>query len=93
MRAKKRLDWTQTARRQYLDHLGWIAARNPIAAENVQNRIEHSLELIQSDPAIGTPDKKKRRRHPVPHTPFTVYYRIKRSVVQVLRILHQRQDR
>src|SRR5713101_2699473 len=72
MRAKKRLDWTQTARRQYLDHLGWIAARNPIAAENVQNRIEHSLELIQSDPAIGTPDKKKRRRHPVPHTPFTV---------------------
>ena len=93
MRAKKRLDWTQTARHQYLDQLGWIAERNPVAAENVQSRIEHSLELIRSDPALGTPDKKKRRRHAVPHTPFTVYYRIKQSSIQVLRVLHQRQDR
>jgi plasmid stabilization system protein ParE len=71
MRAKKRLDWTQTARHQYLDQLAWIAERNPVAAHGVQRRIEHSLDLIQTDPALGTPDKKKRRRHPVPHTPFT----------------------
>jgi plasmid stabilization system protein ParE len=93
MRAKRRLDWTQTARRQYLDQLAWIAERNLIAAQGVQRHIEHSLDLIQSDPAIGTPDKKKRRRHPVPRTPFTIYYRIKRSSIQVLRVLHQRQDR
>jgi len=93
MRAKRRLDWTQTAQRQYLDHLGWIAERNLIAAQGIQRRIEHSLDLIQTDPAIGTPDKKKRRRHPVPRTPFTIYYRIKRSSIQILRVLRQRQER
>jgi plasmid stabilization system protein ParE len=93
MRAKRRLDWTQTARRQYLDQLAWIAERNPTAAQGVQRRIEHSLDLIQTDAALGTPDKKKRRRHPVPRTPFTIYYRIKRSSIQVLRVLHDRQDR
>lgn len=93
MRAKRRLDWTQIARRQYLGQLAWITERNPTAAQGLQRRVEHSLDLIQTDPALGTPDKEKRRRHPVPHTPFTIYYRIKRSGIQILRVLHHRQDR
>ena len=92
MRVKRRLDWTKTAQRQYLEQLAWIAERNAVAASAAQRRIEHSLELIQSHPGIGTPDKRKRRRHPVPRTPFTLYYRVKRSSIQILRVLHQRQN-
>ena len=93
MRAKKRLEWTRTAQRQYLEQIAWIAQQNPAAAQNVQRRIEHSLDLIQANPGIGTPDRKQRRRHPVPRTPFTLYYRVKRSSIHILRVLHQRQDR
>jgi len=58
MRAKRRLDWTQTARRQYLDQLAWIAERNPTAAQGVQRRIEHSIDLIQTDAALDAGQEK-----------------------------------
>ena len=92
VRAGKPLDWTRTARREYLAQLGWIAAENPLAAELVRKRIEHSLDLIRQQPGIGTPDQRQRRRHSVPRTPFTLYYRETARSIQVLRILHHAQS-
>ena len=91
-RAGKPLDWTRAARREYLAQLGWIAAENPFAAELVRQRIEHSLDLIRQQPALGTPDRRQRRRHPVPRTPFTLYYRETAHSIQILRILHHAQS-
>lgn len=91
-RAGKPLDWTRAARREYLAQLGWIAAENPLAAELVRQRIEHSLDLIRLQPGLGTPDQRQRRRHSVPRTPFTVYYRETARSIQVLRILHHAQS-
>lgn len=71
--------------------LAWIAAESPIAAELVRQRIEHSLDLIRLQPGLGTPDQRQRRRHPVPRTPFTIYYRETVRSIQILRILHQAQ--
>lgn len=90
-RAGKPLDWTGTARREYLAQLGWIAAENPLAAELVRQRIEHSLDLIRLQPGLGTPDQRQRRRHSVPRTPFTLYYRETAHSIQILRILHHAQ--
>ena len=90
--AGKPLDWTRTARREYLAQLGWIAAESPLAAELIRQRIEHTLSLIRQQPGIGTPDQRQRRRHAIPRTPFTVYYRETTHSIQILRILHQAQS-
>lgn len=87
----KPLDWTRTARRQYLAQLDWIARYNLTAALAVQRKVEHSLELLRSQPALGTPDAKGRRRYPVPRTPILFYYRIAPTAIHILRVMRQEQ--
>jgi plasmid stabilization system protein ParE len=90
--AVKPLDWTRTARRQYLAQLDWIAQYNLTAALSIQQKVEHSLQLVQEQPDLGTPDQKGRRRYPVPRTPLLFYYRVTPNRIHILRVMRQEQD-
>lgn len=56
---KRRLEWTPFARAAYEAS---IAEDDPIAAQSVQTRAAKSLELLATQPGMGTPGKLAGRR-------------------------------
>ncbi len=88
---KRRLEYNKRALREYRAALAYIAEDSPANADLVQERIERTLNLILSQPSTGTPGKVTGTRDwPAARTGLTITYRIKPTVVQVLRIRSQR---
>ena len=52
---KKRLEWADTARDEYMEGLGRIAEDSPANAALVQSRIEKSTELLRQHPLNKLP--------------------------------------
>ena len=92
MAAPKPHKWTLVAERQFLEKLAWIARENPPAAIKLYDRVFESIAILETHPEIGTPDRKGRRRYPIPRTPFVMFYRIKSRAVIIARFLRQEQD-
>jgi plasmid stabilization system protein ParE len=68
-----------------------IAQHNPIAAQQVEDRLRWTAEGLGRFPGIGAPtDTQNVRRLPVVRYPYTIFYRVNASgdVVEVLRIIH-----
>lgn len=67
---KKRLhEWAPSARRAYLRTIDHIASEDFHTATLVAERVAHSLELIETNPGMGTPVQGGRaRRYPLLRT-------------------------
>jgi plasmid stabilization system protein ParE len=92
MAAPKPHKWTLVAERQFLEKLAWIARENAPAASKLYERVFESIARLEHYPEIGTPDRKGRRRYPIPQTPFVMFYRVRSRVVIIARFLRQEQD-
>ena len=88
---KKRLhEWSPGAHRAYLRTLDDIAQEDIRAATLVAERVAHSLELIETNPAMGTPVQASRvRRYPVPRTGHAFNYRETASGIKIVRWFRQ----
>ncbi|MSP97064.1 MAG: type II toxin-antitoxin system RelE/ParE family toxin [Betaproteobacteria bacterium] len=74
-----------------LDH---IAADDPATAEKLRARVAHSIELIQSQPGIGTSTATPGvRRYPVPNTGHVFTYRVVDAELRIMRWFRARQDK
>ena len=81
---EKRLEWSPRALDAYLATLARIAQDDPFTAERFVERVERSLAIILSHPAIGTPATRRgERRYPIPNTGHVINYRITRSAVRI----------
>lgn len=88
---KKRLDWSRKALSEFDEAMRFYAERNPGAADRMAIEIsEAALLLIDPIPTPGRPGGKAGTFERVigRRTPFTLVYREKRGVVQILRVLH-----
>jgi len=66
-----------------------IAADNPRAAARVVERIQAAVRLLAAVPHRGRPGRWPGTRElVVPRTPYIVPYRIRRDVVEILRVFH-----
>lgn len=90
--AKKRLEWRPAARLEFLEAIAYYADLNPAAAQRMRDQIcKAALTLIDPFPTPGRPGRTAGTFERVVgrRTPFTLVYREKGSVVQILRVLHQ----
>ncbi len=80
----KRLEWAPRALEAYLATLARIADEDPFTAQQFVERVERSLAVILSQPAIGTPAARRgERRYPIPNTGHVINYRVTRSAVRI----------
>ena len=68
----------------------YIAQKNPGAAVRVVLRVIDAVELLAEQPSMGRTGRVEGTKELVlTDIPYTVAYRIKNKMVEVLRVLHQ----
>ena len=84
-----RIEWLPEAAGNLTAQLEWIAERDPWAAIDVGDAVDATVTRLIAHPALGRPGRVPSTRElVVVGTPYVVVYRIERTVVLVLRILH-----
>ena len=90
---KRRLEWTPFARAAYEASIAYIAEDDPITAQSVQTRAAKSLELLATQPGMGTPGKLAGRRvYPIPRIGYSINYRVTADAIIIDRWYRQRQN-
>jgi toxin ParE1/3/4 len=84
-----RIEWLPEAARNLTAQLDWIAERDPWAAIGTGDAAHAAVGRLADHPAIGRPGRVVGTRElSVVGTPYCVVYRIDRTAVLVLRVLH-----
>jgi addiction module RelE/StbE family toxin len=87
------LAWSPTARNDLRRIRGYIAQHHPQAARRIAVRIIDTSERLISNSRIGPPGRQPDTREiVVPGTPYLIVYRLRRNTIEILRVLHGRQD-
>lgn len=83
------LRWLESALSARYKQLDYIARDNPIAAVEMDERIERDTERLLRHPQSGRKGRKPGTRELViARSPFILVYRIKRQRIEILRLLH-----
>lgn len=88
----KPLEWTCTALDQLEEQIEYVAAKGLADPVRVGERIDRALDLIRAHPRIGTPGRRAGTREwLVGGSPLTLIYRVERTRILILAVMHQRQ--
>jgi toxin ParE1/3/4 len=88
----RNLIWRPEARRQYLESLDYIAERNLIASQRLDQSIVDQVALLQQHPFIGRVGRIENMRELVAHPNYLIIYRVDETEVWILRFLHARKQ-
>lgn len=67
----------------------YITQDNPVAAKKVVKKIIHSIEILSEQPGLGRSGRVVNTRELIiSGTPYIVPYRVKNSVIEILRVFH-----
>ena len=84
-----RIEWLPEAARNLTAQLEWIAERDPWAAIDTGDAVDVAVARLAEYPALGRTGRVPATRELVViGTPYIVAYRIERTAVLVLRVLH-----
>ena len=87
-----RIRWTRAAAHQLEFAHACVAADNPSAADRLLTRIIQGVNALGEYPLAGREGRVKgTREFVVVNTPYIVAYRVAKSTIQVLALLHARQ--
>jgi toxin ParE1/3/4 len=84
--------WRQTARNDYYELLDYIAERNLAAAARLENAIETRTEMLAEHPFMNRPGREPGTREAIVHPNYIVVYRVTAEVVEILNVVHARQE-
>lgn len=85
--------WTHTALADVQAIREHIAQDRPKAAERVFSRILRTANLLAEFPLIGRSGEQADTRDlVVSGSPYLLVYRVRAGVVEILRVIHGRQD-
>lgn len=74
---------------QYLDR----ETGNPAVGDRLYDEIQHMLHLIAENPLMGREwAELSKGLRGFPEGDYMIFWRVKKDAVQIIRILHQRQD-
>jgi toxin ParE1/3/4 len=84
-----RIKWLKTALKNLDEEISYIASDDPAAARLVTRRIAEAVALLATQPAIGRPGRVAGTRELlVPKTRYLIPYRVRRGVVEIMRVFH-----
>jgi toxin ParE1/3/4 len=85
--------WTRAAIRDLIHARDYIARENPAAAREIASRIVDATERVIQFPEVGRVGRVNGTREmAVPGTQYVIVYRLKKTAVHFLRVLHGRQE-
>ena len=85
--------WLNKAQQDLLDAFDYILADDSSAAVRIRNKIQEAVTMLAKQPHMGRQGRVFGTRELViTGTPYIVVYRAKDRVVQILRVLHGRQQ-
>lgn len=84
--------WLASASRNLADIIGFIAQDNPAAARKLRAQIEASVLPTAEHPYVFRPGRVAGTREVVAHPNYIVVYRVTARAIEVLRVLHARQQ-
>lgn len=88
-----KLKWTKRALHQLKEAQDFIAKENPAAANDVAKKISQATRLLLTQPQIGRTGRVKGTREwVVKHTSYLLAYTIENDTLQILRVIHSKQD-
>ncbi|MCY7305145.1 MAG: type II toxin-antitoxin system RelE/ParE family toxin [Rhodoferax sp.] len=92
MPPKPELKWTQPANNDLLMIVDGISDDSPTAAHNLINEIEAKAAALPDQPKLYRPGRMKGTRELVVRPNHVLIYRITDTTIDVLRVLHARQN-
>lgn len=84
--------WRAKARASLVQIIGYIADRNPIAAQRLKDAIEQAVSNLPQHPYLYRPGLIAGAREIVVHPNYVVVYRVTASAIEVIHVLHSRQQ-
>jgi len=90
--AQVRIAWSEPAVLDLAYVRAYIARANPPAADKQVERVLAAVAGLRQFPEIGRPGRRTGTRELiVSRTPYIVAYRLRRDVIEILRVMHGRQ--
>jgi addiction module RelE/StbE family toxin len=87
-----RLAWGSRALRDVEAIIGYISDRNAPAAERLLGIIENAAEQLAAHPYLHRPGRVAGTREAVVHPNYLLIYRVGAETVEVLAVVHARQQ-
>ncbi|MRX09771.1 hypothetical protein GJ697_18195 [Pseudoduganella sp. FT25W] len=80
------ISWSARAQKSLDQTIGHVYAQDTNTARLIIQRLQKALDLIATQPAIGTPTKiAGLYRFPIPKTGHTIEYRIHQTSITIMR--------
>ncbi len=87
------LKWLRTALRNLDEEATYIAKDNPVAAQQVVQRVLNAVAMLKEQPGIGRPGRVPGTRELIVlKTRYVVPYRVRGESVEILRVFHSSPD-
>lgn len=86
------IHWNARALDKLDDLIAYIAARDPAAAVQLQERIDATLLPVSEHPYLFRAGRVPGTREIIAHPNYLVVYRVLSDRIQVLNVLHARQE-
>ena len=87
-----RVVWLDEALSDLAQITAYISERNPVAARSLNRLIVEQADLLGEHPLLFRPGRILGTRELVVHPNYIVVYRLTSSVVEILNVLHSRQQ-
>jgi len=92
MSTKPKLKWTHPANDDLLMILDHISDDSPTAAQNLKDEIDAKAAALPDHPKLYKPGRMQGTRELVVRPNYVLIYRITDTTIDVLRVLHARQN-
>ena len=86
------LVWRESAREDVKRIAAYIADRNVAAAERLKRVIDAAAERLPSHPLMHRPGRAPGTREAIVHPNYILVYRVTADAVEILNVLHARQQ-
>lgn len=86
------INWTDEAKLDLLEILAYIDDKNPQAADSLESQILGAIEQLPAHPFLYRSGKVSATREIVVHPNYLVIYRVMTNDIQILNVLHARQQ-
>jgi toxin ParE1/3/4 len=87
-----KIRWTAIAADDLKSVHEFLSERAPAHADAIVDRILSSIDVLERFPSLGRPGRLEGTRELViTGTPFIVFYRLQKSQVEILSVLHAAQ--
>ena len=86
------VQWLTKASNNLATIIEYIAERNDIAASELQDDIERATSQLPRHPYLYRPGRVAGTREIVVHPNYLVVYRIRPAVIEIIAVLHSRQQ-